>query len=46
MNHWIYIALAYGAFVALMLWDYLMPQGALKNAIRSIRRHQRKGTSA
>ena len=46
MNHWIYIAMAYGAFVVLLLWDFLMPHWSLKNAIRGIRLNQRKGKSA
>jgi Heme exporter protein D (CcmD) len=46
MSHWIYIALAYSAFVVLLLWDFLMPHWSLKNAIRGIRLNQRKGKSA
>ena len=46
MSHWIYIAMAYGAFALLLLWDFLIPHWSLKNAIRGIRLHQRKDKSA
>jgi hypothetical protein len=46
MSHWIYIALAYGAFALLLLWDFMAPQWSLKNAVRSIRLQQRKSRSA
>lgn len=42
MNHWYYIAIAYGAFGVLMAWDLLAPRRSLHRAIRSIRLHQRR----
>jgi hypothetical protein len=42
MNHWSYILIAYGAFAALMLWDYAVPRLALGQAMRAIRLTQRK----
>ena len=46
MSHWIYIALAYGSFTLLLLWDFLAPQWSLGNAVRAIRIQQRKSRSA
>lgn len=46
MSHWIYIALAYGAFSVLLLWDFLAPQWSLKSAVRTIRLQQRKSRPA
>ena len=42
MNHWHYIAVAYGAFAVLMAWDYLAPRRSLQRAIRSISLNQRR----
>lgn len=42
MSHWHYIAIAYGAFAAMLAWDYLMPRLALRQAIRRIRLLQRR----
>jgi hypothetical protein len=36
MNHWNYVAMAYGSFAILMLWDFIAPQIALKKSIRAI----------
>lgn len=36
MNHWYYVALAYGSFTVLLLWDFIAPQIALKHSIRAI----------
>lgn len=46
MSHWYFIALAYGAFTVLMLWDFLAPQWSLKGTVRAIRLQQRKSRSA
>lgn len=46
MSHWYYIALAYGAFSVLLLWDFLAPQRSLKSTVRAIRLQQRKSRSA
>jgi len=44
MNHWTYIAMAYGAFAALMLWDYWTASSDWKQAIRRLRIQQRRNT--
>lgn len=36
MNHWNYVALAYGSFAVLLLWDFIVPQLTLKKSMRSI----------
>jgi hypothetical protein len=45
MTHWHYISMAYGAFAALMLWDYLVPRLALKRGIRQVQLKQRRSSS-
>lgn len=42
MNHWHYIALAYGAFAVLMAWDFIAPRLSLRQTIRNIRLNQRR----
>lgn len=46
MNHWGYISLAYGAFLFLLLWDFVAPRWALKHSIRNIYLNQRKRKSS
>lgn len=36
MNHWNYVALAYGAFALLLCWDFTMPRLALKKSARAV----------
>jgi Heme exporter protein D (CcmD) len=45
MTHWHYIALAYGAFAALMLWDFLMPRLALGQSIRRLQLKLRRNSA-
>jgi hypothetical protein len=42
MNHWTYIGMAYGAFAALMLWDYWIASSEWKQTLRRIRLQQRR----
>ena len=41
MNHWQYIALAYGAFAVLMAWDFIAPRLSLRRTTRNIHLNQR-----
>lgn len=36
LNHWYYVALAYGAFTLLLCWDFVMPRLALKKTARAL----------
>lgn len=36
MNHWNYVALAYGAFALLLCWDFIAPRLALKKSVRAL----------
>ncbi len=42
MNHWQYIALAYGTFAVLMAWDFIAPRLYLRQTIRNIHLNQRR----
>lgn len=42
MNHWQYIAIAYGSFAALMAWDFIAPRLSLRQTLRGIRLNQRR----
>ncbi len=46
MNHWNYVALAYGSFAVLLLWDFIAPQIALKQSIRAIALRTRRKKSS
>ena len=36
MNHWNYVAIAYGAFTLLLCWDFAVPRLALKKSARAL----------
>lgn len=42
MNHWQYVAAAYGAFAVLMAWDFIAPRLSLRQTLRGIRLNQRR----
>ncbi len=43
MNHWNYVALAYGAFALLLCWDFITPRLALKKTTRAVALRLRRG---
>ena len=45
MNHWNYVALAYGSFAILLLWDFIIPQLPLKKSMCGIALRIRRKTS-
>ena len=45
MNHWNYIAIAYGAFALLLCWDFIAPRLAFKKTIRNLTLRLRRSKS-